>query len=310
MSPRIAVITDSSANLTPGEAAVLGVTVVPLRVVIGGVQYLEATEVSAEVLTEALRSKVTVTTSRPSPQAFLAEYTRLRDEGYEAVVSVHLSREVSGTYDSARLAAAEAPLPVDVVDSTTLGLGLGFAVLAAASATQVAQLSSGSEAGEATVAPSTAAESIATAVTRVAQVAADRAAWSSSLFYVDSLEYLRRGGRVGTARALLGSALAVKPLLHVHAGRIELLERVRTSSRARVRLEDLAVERAGDSPVDLAVQHLAATARAEELAERLQARLPQAAAVVLREVGAAIGAHVGPGMVAVVVSPRAAPREL
>jgi len=302
---RIGVVTDSSANLEPDEAAALGVTVVPLRVIIGGVQYLEGTEVSADVLTEALRSKVTVTTSRPGPQAFLAEYVRLRDEGCDAVVSVHLSREVSGTYDSAVLAAAEAPLPVEVVDSRTLGLGLGFAVIAAVRAAQDGARGTElktevEEAPDAAGLPRRAAESAAA----VARVAADRADWSSSLFYVDTLEYLRRGGRIGTARALIGSALAVKPLLHVHAGRIELLERVRTSSRARVRLADLAVERAGDQPVDLAVQHLAATARAQELAEQLQARLPQVEEIVVREVGAAVGAHVGPGMVAVVVSPR------
>lgn len=325
MGLRIGVVTDSSANLTPADAAALGIAVVPLRVVIGGVQYLEGTEVSAEVLTEALRSRVTVTTSRPGPQAFLAEYARLRDAGCHAVVSVHLSREVSGTYESAVLAAGEAPLPVEVVDSRTLGLGLGFAVLAAARA---AAHSHGEPAGTAERGAWSAEEEAAAAAERgawsaqvqpgetdladraargaaaVARVAAERAASSSSLFYVDTLEYLRRGGRVGTARALIGSALAVKPLLHVHAGRIELLERVRTSSRARVRLADLAVERAGDQDVDLAVQHLAASARAEELADQLRDRLPQVEDIVVREVGAAVGAHVGPGMIAVVVSPR------
>lgn len=280
VSTQVAVVTDSSANLDPQVALELGVTVVPLRVVIGGVQYLEGTEVSADVLTEAMRMRVTVTTSRPSPQAFLAEYARLRDEGCDAIVSVHLSSQVSGTYDSAALAAAEATLPVEVVDSRTLGLGLGFAVLATVRA----------------------ADGQRSAV-RLARVARERAAASSSLFYVDTLEYLRRGGRVGAARALLGSALAVKPLLHVTDGRIELLEKVRTSSRARVRLEDLAVERAGSGPVDIAVQHLAATDRAQELADRLHARVPQAEEIVVREVGAAVGAHVGPGMVAVVVSP-------
>lgn len=287
MSTRIAVVTDSSANLDPDEAAALGVTVVPLRVVIGGVQYLEGTEVSAEVLTEAMRMKVTVTTSRPSPQAFLAEYARLGDEGFDAIVSVHLSSEVSGTYDSAALAAAESPQQVEVVDSRTLGLGLGFAVMAAA------------RAADGDMPPA-----------RLARLAVERSAASSSLFYVDTLEYLRRGGRVGAARALLGSALAVKPLLHVTEGRIELLEKVRTSSRARVRLEDLAVERAGDGPLDLAVQHLAATDRAQELADRLRARLPQVGEIVVREVGAAVGAHVGPGMVAVVVSPHGSRRNV
>jgi len=179
------------------------------------------------------------------------------------------------------LAAAESPAPVEVVDTRTLALGLGFAVRAAARTAATGG-----------------------SVVEVAAAARDVAAASRSLFYVDTLEYLRRGGRLSAARALLGSALAVKPILHVAEGRIELLEKVRTSSRARARLADLAVETAGDRPVDLAVQHLAAASRAGELADQLSARIPAAGEVIVREVGAAVGAHVGPGMVAVVIAPR------
>ena len=280
-APSVAVVTDSSADLSPELIGDLQIDVVPLRVMIGGVQYLEGEEVGAEDVTEALRTKVAVTTSRPSPQAFLAIYARLAEEGFAAVVSVHLSAEVSGTYDSAVLAAAESDVPVKVIDARTLALGLGFAVRAAARASRA-----GGSVGD------------------VAAAARDMAAASRSLFYVDTLEYLRRGGRVSAARALLGSALAVKPILHIHDGRIDLLEKVRTSSRARARLADLAVETASDRPVDIAVQHLAAASRAAELADQLSSRIPAAGEVVVREVGAAIGAHVGPGMVAVVVAPR------
>lgn len=277
----VAVVTDSSADLSAELVGDLEIAVVPLRVVIGGVQYLEGEEIGAEDVTEAMRTKVGVTTSRPSPQAFLATYARLVDAGFDAVVSVHLSAKVSGTYDSAVLAAAEAPVPVEVVDTRTLALGLGFAVRAAARTAATGG-----------------------SVVEVAATARDVAAASRSLFYVDTLEYLRRGGRLSAARALLGSALAVKPILHVAEGRIELLEKVRTSSRARARLADLAVETAGDRPVDLAVQHLAAASRAAELADQLSARIPAAGEVIVREVGAAVGAHVGPGMVAVVIAPR------
>lgn len=277
----VAVVTDSSADLSTDLVGDLQIAVVPLRVVIGGMQYLEGEEIGAEEVTEALRTRVSVTTSRPSPQAFLEIYSRLAEEGFTAVVSVHLSAEVSGTYDSAVLAAAESKIPVEVVDARTLALGLGFAVRAAARAA----VAGGS-------------------VAEVAVAARQTAAASRSLFYVDTLEYLRRGGRLSAARALLGSALAVKPILHVADGRIDLLEKVRTSSRARARLADLAVEAAGDSPVELAVQHLAAASRAAELADQLSARIPAAGEVIVREVGAAIGAHVGPGMVAVVVAPR------
>ena len=124
------------------------------------------------------------------------------------------------------------------------------------------------------------------------------------LFYVDTLEHLRRGGRIGAAAALVGTALAVKPLLHVVNGTIAPLEKVRTASKALARLEDLAVQRAGHGEVDVAVQHLAAGQRAVELGARLRERLPHVASLHVSEVGAVVGAHVGPGFLGVIVSRR------
>jgi DegV family protein with EDD domain len=120
---------------------------------------------------------------------------------------------------------------------------------------------------------------------------------------VDTLEYLRRGGRIGAARAVMGQALQVKPLLTVRDGSVVPLEQVRTAGRAMARLEELAVADAGTGDVDIAVQHLVAQDRAHTLADRLRARLPRAD-VVECPVGGVVGAHVGPGLVSVVVSPR------
>jgi len=125
------------------------------------------------------------------------------------------------------------------------------------------------------------------------------------LFYVESLDQLRRGGRIGAARALLGSALAVKPLLHLDDGRIAPLEKVRTASRAQARLADIALERAGSGPVDVAVHHLDAPGPADALATRLRDGLgSRLGELYVVEVGAVVGAHVGPGLLAVVLSPR------
>ncbi len=121
---------------------------------------------------------------------------------------------------------------------------------------------------------------------------------------MDTLEYLRCGGRIGAAQAFLGSALAIKPLLHLVDGRIQPLEKVRTATRAICRLEEIVVEQAGDRPVDLAVHHLAAPERAAALAARLRARIPAVGEAYVAEVGAVIGAHVGPGLLAVVLAPR------
>jgi DegV family protein with EDD domain len=279
MARPVALVTDST-SVDPAFAEALDVVVVPLQVVIGATSYDEGTEATPERVAAALKDWLPVSTSRPAPEAFLRVYEQAAREGAEEVLSVHLSGEVSGTYESAQLAAKESPIPVEAVDSRQLGMATGFAVRAAAAA-----LDKGSTAAEA------------------ADVARRRADGTSVLFYVDTLEYLRRGGRVGVAAALVGSALAVKPLLTVDNGRIVPLEKVRTAGRALNRMEELAVTAAGDRTVDIAVSHLANADRASGLAERLRGRVPALDEMVVNQVGAVIGAHVGPGMLAVVVSP-------
>jgi DegV family protein with EDD domain len=286
MSRTVALVTDSTAMLPPETVAKRDLTVVPLQVVVGTTSYDEGVDPDAtpSTIAEALRAGTPVSTSRPTPAVFLQTYERAAEAGATEVLSVHLSAEMSGTWESAQLAAREAAVPVRTVDTRQLGMATGFAVLAAADA-----LDSGASGEEA------------------ARAALTRASGTTSLFYVDTLEYLRRGGRIGAAAALLGSALAVKPLLEIADGRIAAKEKVRTSARALSRLEDLAVTAAGQLKVDVAVAHLAARDRADALAERLQRRLTANLGdheLAVGEVGAVIGAHVGPGMVAVVVSPR------
>jgi DegV family protein with EDD domain len=137
------------------------------------------------------------------------------------------------------------------------------------------------------------------AVRAAAVAAAER---TYTLFYVDTLEFLRRGGRISAASALLGTALSVKPILHVVGGEVVLREKVRTASRALARLVELATEAAGESDVDIAVQHLGAVDRAtalhDALRERLEGRVRQA---YLSEVGAVVAAHTGPGVIGVAV---------
>jgi DegV family protein with EDD domain len=281
MSERVAIVTDSTAYL-PGEVVhEHGIRVVPLQVVIGGTSYDEGSGVSSATVADALRAWTPVSTSRPGPFAFLSAYELAAEEGYTSAVSLHLSSDMSGTYESAVMGARDAPIPVRVVDSRSLGMGLGFAVVTAA------ELAAGGA-----------------SLDEVTAAAEKRVAAASAVFYVDTLEYLRRGGRIGAAAAFLGSALAIKPLLHLVDGHIEPLEKVRTSARAIARLEELAVERAGEGPLDVAVHHLANPDRAAVLAERLRARLPELRHLHVIEVGAVVGAHVGPGMLAVVVSPR------
>jgi DegV family protein with EDD domain len=280
MGRPVALVSDST-SVDSAMAARLDALVVPLQVVIGARSYDEGTGATPTDVATALRERQPVSTSRPSPERFVRVYEQAARDGAEAVVSIHLSGEVSGTYESAALAARKTSIPVYAVDSRQFGMGTGFSVESAAAALDAG--CSGEEAAE---------------------VARHRAAATQALFYVDTLEYLRRGGRVGAAAALVGSAIAVKPLLQVQAGRIVPLEKVRTSGKALSRLEELAVEAAGDSVVDVAVSHLASPDRAARLADRLRERIPGLKDLVVNEVGAVIGAHVGPGMLAAVVAPR------
>lgn len=279
MSAHVHVVTDSTAGLSAHEVLRHPLTVVPLQVVIGGTSYDDGAT-SADAVAEALKTFTPVSTSRPAPQTFTDTYAACADAGASSIVSIHLSGDMSGTFEAAMIGAKESPVPVRVVDSRSLGMGLGFPVLAAAAAAAEG---------------ATQFEVEAAARARMAAV--------SAYFYVDTLEYLRRGGRIGAAQALLGTALAVKPLLTISGGRIIPLEKVRTSSRAIARLADIAVQRAGTGRVQVAVHHLANLDKAQTLADGLSNRLPEADEIVLREVGAVIGAHVGPGLLAVVVAP-------
>lgn len=275
----VAVITDSTAHLPEGFAERFAIRVVPLHVLIDGVAALDGVDVGPVALAEALGQRRIVTTSRPAPGEFVVAFRAALEAGADAVVSLHLSSEISGTWESAVLAAQEVgPDVVRVVDSRGTAMGLGFAALHAAAAA-----SSGA-----------APEDV-----EKAAMAAVRA--SKTLFVVETLEYLRRGGRIGAAAALLGTALAVKPLLHIDDGRIQPLEKVRTMHRAVARLVDLAEQAARDEPVEVAVHHLASAERAAELANRLEERLSIPDGCLVSELGAVIGAHTGPGVIGVVV---------
>lgn len=279
----VAVVTDSTAYLPPELVRTHRLTVVPLTVVLNGIEGREGVETFPEDATRALRGRrVSATTSRPAPEQFAQVYRELLAAGAGGVVSVHLSAELSGTVEAARLAAADFGDRVAVVDSRSTGMGLGFPVLAAA-----------------------AAAVDGTDLSGVRQAAVDATARTTIFFYVDTLEFLRRGGRINAAEALLGTALSVKPILQMPDGAIVVRDKVRTASRGLARLADLAVEAAGDAEVDLAVHHLDAPQRAEQLVAALTERLgDRLHDTYVTEAGAVVAAHAGPGLACVVVHRR------
>ncbi|WP_422110504.1 DegV family protein [Cellulosimicrobium arenosum] len=279
-SRHVHVVTDSTASLPAAPTA--GLDVVPLHVVVEDETFREGVDIGPDEVAAYLSDGRRVSTSQPSPGAFAAAYDRAARDGALEIVSVHLSGDLSGTVHAAALAASRAPVPVRVVDSRTVAMGLGFAAIEAAVAA-----AAGADAEE------------------VARRALDVADSSRSIFCVDSLEHLRRGGRISAAAATFGTVLGVRPLLAVRDGRIEVVQKVRTRAAAVERMTTVAVESAGrrQAPA-LAVHHAGDPDGATRFATELTRRC--GLDVVVSPVSAVLGAHVGPGALAVVVADLAA----
>ncbi|WP_141319320.1 DegV family protein [Cellulomonas uda] len=322
----VAVVTDSTASLPQGLAERWGVRVVPLDVLVGTRRHVEGVDLSPADLLGALQRGERVSTSQPPPAAFTAAYRAAAEAGAREVVSVHLSGELSGTVGAARVAAADAPVPVHVVDSAVTVMALGFAALAAARHARggavggpvggpggdegVVRLLDGPQVSE--PASTRLVDRVAQWVARgdapvlpdgddVARVARERSAAARAWFLVDSLDHLRRGGRLSAPAAALGTVLGLRPLLTLDEGRVVVAEKVRTRRAARERLEAVARAHAETrGPVRVAVHHLGQPDVAAELVAQVR-RWPRVVEAVACETSAVIAAHVGPGLLAVVV---------
>lgn len=275
----VKVFTDSTAGLSAVTAAEhkIGIIDVQLRL---GERVADERRFSREEIINTMNSGEHVETSPPDPGAFFWAYQGAVGAGAEAIVSLHISGKMSGTAEAARQACQDIRVPVYVVDTETTGMSLGFAVLAAAR--------------------------VAAAHGKPHQVAAaaqQHYRTSSELIYVDTLKFLRQGGRIGHAAALAGTALSVKPLLTLQHGEVSPLTRVPGSKRALAKLTDLAVERAADQVVNVAVAALAIGERERNLQRELEQRLAAPGRVTLASASTVIGAHVGPGALGITVAP-------
>ncbi len=275
----VGLVTDSTAYLPEAVTSALEIVVVPVQVIIDGVAYNETDSLTHDHIAEAFSLGQVVTTSRPSPEQFVAAFTELVERGCTEIVSVHLSSELSGTYESALLASARLDVPVHVIDSKTIGMAMGSAI----------------ESGAGLAADG------ANAAATAAHIAA-RCEKSHVWFSVDTLEYLQRGGRIGAVQARIGGALSVKPILTMVNGQVESLELVRTTTKATARLAHIAIA-AATADCDIAVHHVQASERAEAIAQTLCEALGRSQ-ITVTPAGAVVGVHTGPGTVAVTVTPR------
>jgi DegV family protein with EDD domain len=275
----VAVITDSTASLPQHVADRWGIGVVQLQLQVGN-RFDEENRFQRDEVFGMLREGAHLTTSPPDPGAFFWTYQEMAARGATAVVSMHISGRMSETVNAAREAAQQVRIPVHVLDSGTTGMSLGFGAIAAA---QIA--SAGGR------------------IDRVIQAAEHRFRYSTELIYVDTLEFLRRGGRIGAAQAFLGTALSLKPLLTVKNHEMAPLARVPGSRRALAKLVDYAVRTADHRRVDIAINRAESDERDLEIGGSLRARLPGMAENLVVEGSMVLGAHLGPGALGITVSP-------
>lgn len=280
MPTRVAVVTDSTASLPTRLAERFNIITVPMQLKIGS-ELIDEAQLPTDRLLEAMEAQIPITTEPPAPDAFFWAYQDAWAKGAETIVSVHVTPKLSPTTtDAAKVAAAKSRAPVFIVDSNSSGMTLGFAALAAARIVQTG--------GD---------------VQQARSVAERRGRDAHMLIYVDTLHYLRQTGRISAVAKLFGDALSVKPLLTVIDGEVTPFDKVVGRDRALSKLVDKAVALAYGRDVDLAVEHFAAEKEGHQLLQLLQQRIPHARDVVLTQVSPAVGANVGPGTLAVTVSP-------
>src|SRR5438270_3538655 len=271
---RIAIVTDSTSDLPSQLTKGRSITVVPLTLHFEGRSLLDGVDIRPSEFYRKLPNATThPTTSQPSPGRFAETYAQLLSD-HTDVVSVHISEKLSGTYASAVQGADMTdPKRVHVVDSQLVSMSLGLLTLAAS---EMAAQGAGAEA----------------VVERVSAMRDE----VQTYFSVATLEFLRRGGRIGRASALLGSVLQVKPVLCIRDGLVTPLERVRTFDRALNRVIDLAREVDRGKGLCVVVGHADAEEDAERVARELE---PVAETLLIQPLGPVVGAHAGPGVVGV-----------
>jgi DegV family protein with EDD domain len=273
-------VCDSTADIEIDEWAERDVTMVPLRVIFGEEELRDRIDISTEDFYRRMRDDPHHPhTSQPTPAEFEAVFRRLGADG-GPIVCTTIAAELSGTHASAAQARAALPdLDIRVVDTRTVGPG-HFAAVALAAAMR-------DRGGD------------ADAVVAVLQRLQER---QRLVFTVETLEYLRRGGRIGTARALLGTVLNIKPILELREGRVEAVDRVRTYQRALDRLVgEVAAASREWGPTVAITAHAANPAQAAAIAGRLAevtGRMPP-----ILQVGAVLGCHAGPGAFGIAMHP-------
>lgn len=279
---RIAVVTDSTCDLGPDALAGRNVTMVPLKVHFGDDTFLDWTDLTPSDFYPKLRSSARLpTTSQPTPGEFAEVYRRLADEGAEGIVSIHLSAKLSGTYESAIMAAEGSQVPIRVIDSTFVSGAMDFAIDAAC-----------------------AARDAGLDLDAVEKAALDAVGSTELFFVLDTLDYLVKGGRAGKVQGLAAALLNIKPILQVTGGIIEPFKKSKGTNKAIREMAQHVASRSKDlGALDVVVIHALAEDLADELANAMRSAGTEIASLSYDQIGAVIGTHVGPRTVGVAYAP-------
>jgi len=274
---KVAIVTDGACSITPDQGERFGLHIVPVYVIIEDQTYLAGVNLDTDEFYRLLRSSKNLpTTAQPTAQDFISLYTRLGKD-VDEIITIVISHHMSATIQSVEMAMEQYnTVPIHLIDSESVSLGLGLIAIAAARAA-----AEGMNAQKII--------RLAESIKRSIQV----------IFTVDTLEYLHRGGRIGGATALLGSALNIKPILYIKDGRIEPLERQRTRKKAVNRICELVEEYAGSEEIHAAVLHCGIPDEAGKFAEQISTQYDCAELHVM-DAGPVIGTHAGPGTLGIV----------
>lgn len=267
----IAIVTDSTCDLPQEIVDARNITVVPLYIHFGKQGYLDGVDISRQEFYRRLAiSRELPQTAAPGPDLFLDAFTAAAANGATHILSIHISPNLSATMDVVRQAAEKSPVPVTVVDSGSLTLGTGFLVETAAQAAVAGK-----------------------SMDEILTLLEDQKARTHVFAVLETLEYLRRGGRMNTVIATFGTLLRIKPLLKMHNG-VRAAEKIRTSRAALARLVDLLGEQA---PLErVALVHTHAMEKAEQLRQHVLHVLPEGP-VLSVDITPVFGVHLGPGAV-------------
>jgi DegV family protein with EDD domain len=275
---KIAILTDSSAYLPQDLINKFKIHVIPLVVIFGEETLLDVVDIDISEFHRRLsEGPIHPSTTQPNPEDFLVLYEKLAEE-YDGIVAPLISSELSGTVNSAMVAKEQFDrVPVRVIDSRSTSMGLGQAVLAAARAAADGK-----------------------SIDEVEQTAREVCEKVKVLFVVDTLEYLHKGGRIGGASRFLGTALGLKPLLHLNDGRVDALEKIRTKRKAIERMLELAKEYANGQPVNISVLHADVPEEAEVLKSTVMDRF-ECVDLHVTDLSPAIATHAGPGTLGIAI---------